>query len=117
MKNLKNVEVTDLVRIHVLEGMSTPQDRLPYQVIVEPIDDTQRVVFDDGALKVLNDRITDKVQQFENGRDPRVIKYIEEFVARMISELYRNGLMILEDLPESPEDPYAAVRHKVPIKQ
>ena len=111
MKNaLKNVSIADLVTVHIFKGIPTEFDKMPYEVVVDCLDRTKRVVFDVDALKVVNQKVTEKVQQFKDGRDPKVVEYIKEFVTRMLVELHKNGLVILEDIPEA-EDPYASVRN------
>ncbi len=57
----------------------------------------------------MNQRITEKARAMDI-RDPKLMRYIEEFVGRLISELGRHDLVILEDAPDSPDDPYAKVR-------
>ena len=112
MQILKNVDILDLVRIHIFRGQPTKGDPLPYRIEIQSIDESKRVIFDESALKVLNHRLTENVQKFDDGRDPRVRDYIEEFVGRMLTELYRNGLVELEEIPDSPDDPYADVRNR-----
>jgi hypothetical protein len=36
--------------------------------------------------------------------------YVEEFAARVATELYRSGLIEFEEISDSPEDPYAHLR-------
>jgi hypothetical protein len=84
-----------------------------FEVQIASIDDKKNVVFDERALAVLNERVTEKSKQFSDARDPRVRGYIKEFVGRMASELYKNGLMELEDIDQqegSPEDPYSKAK-------
>lgn len=106
---LDNVEFLDKVRVHVYRGEPKPDDRNPLRVEFEPIDSSKQVVFDESALKKFNEILTEKAQQFEP-HDPRLLSYIEEFAGRMTETLYKNGLVALEDLPECPDDPYAAIR-------
>lgn len=113
MQILKNVDILDLTRIHIYLGQPTREDPLPYKVFIEAVDQTKKVVFDEDALKILNQKITDRVQQFDDGRDPRVVDYVKEFVGRMLTELYRNGLVELEDIPEGSDDPYAEVKKQL----
>jgi hypothetical protein len=110
MDILKNVDILELVRIYVYPGEPTREDPMPYRVEIQSIDPKKKVVFDEKALSVLNHRLTERAQEFDDGRDPRVVDYIKEFVGRMLSELSRNGLVVLDDISDEPEDPYAAVR-------
>jgi hypothetical protein len=108
---LKNVDISELIRIHVFRDKPTPQDKMPYRVVVESLEKDKRVVFDPDALKVLNQKVTENAQRFDDGRDPRVAEYIKEFISKMISELHRNGLVVLENIPDGPEDHYASLRN------
>jgi hypothetical protein len=99
------------VRIHVYKDAPSREDPVPYRIFVEAIEKGKRVVFDSDALRVFNHRLTENAQRFDDGRDPRVKTYLEEFASKMISELARNGLIIIEDLPDASDDPYAAVRN------
>ena len=110
MQILKNVDILDLTRTHIYMGHTSKEDPLPYKVFIEALDPTKKVVFDESALQILNNKVTERVQQFDNGRDPRVVNYIKEFVGRMLTELYRNGLVELEDIPEGSDDPYMEVK-------
>lgn len=110
---LKNVDFLDLVRIHVYKGQPVPGDPFPYRIEFECVDPTKRVVFDAHEFSKMNVILTEKAQQFHPA-DPRFKGYIEEFCARLASELYRNGLCELEDIPEGKEDPYALERRKYP---
>ena len=110
MQILDKVDIKDLIRIHVFMGQPTKEDPLPYRVMVEPIQKTKHIIWDESALATFNAIVTEKCQQFDDGRDPRVIDYIKEFTERMMSELHRNGLIVLEDIPEGSDDPYATVK-------
>lgn len=110
MDIIKHVDILELIRIHVFRGEPSRKDPLPYMVEIEPLDKTKKIVFDEKALEVLNRKLTEKAQTFEDGRDPRIKDYIQEFVGRMVSELARNGLVGLEDIGDAPEDPYAHIR-------
>lgn len=100
------VSVADLVTLtvnHVGRGHM--------MVDIIPLDKSKRVVFDPDALKAMNEKIVEKVREFDI-RDPRAKQYIEEFVWRMLPEMDRCGLMVVEDIPEAPDDPYQAIRRK-----
>lgn len=103
---LKNVDISDLVVVNVFKGTPSPQDKNPFVVTVDPIDQTKKVAFDTSALKVLNTRLNDKIRG-ANSQDPNTVGYIKEFVTKMVSEFYRNGLIEIVDLDEAPEDHYA----------
>jgi len=105
MQIMNQVDILDLVRIHVFRIPNTAR----FEVQVEAVDKTKNVVFDEDALKVLNQKVTERAAQFE-ARDPRAIGYIEEFVGRLTSELYRNGLVELATVSDEDQDPYADLR-------
>lgn len=113
---LKNVEFLDLVRIHVYKGQATREDPFPFRVEFECLDKNKRVVFDASEFTRMNLILTEKSQQFHPA-DPRLKGYIEEFCGRLASELYRNGLCELEEVPEGKEDPYALERRKYPTNR
>lgn len=112
---LKNVDIADLIVVNVFKGTPTPHDKNPFVVAVDPIDQTKKVVFDSSALKVLNAKITDKVRGADS-RDPNTIGYIKEFVTKMVSEFYRNGLVEITEVPDSPEDPYEEAKKMIQRK-
>jgi hypothetical protein len=102
---LTNVDLSDLVVVNVYKGTPTLQDPNPFVVAIDPIDSTKKVVFDSSALKTLNNRLTEKLAGADS-TNPNTIQYIKEFVTKMASEFYKNGLLVLEDIPDSPDDPY-----------
>jgi hypothetical protein len=102
---MKHIDVLELIRIHVFRIPNTPR----FEVEIESIDKNKNVVFDEDALRIMNQKITERAAQFE-ARDPRAKTYIEEFIARLTSELHRNGLMELEEISDEPSDPYADLR-------
>ena len=109
---MQHVDILDLVNINVARGQPTPIDPVPIRVFVEPVDRTKNVVFDESALKVLNNKMSEFVLSRQlDIRDDNTFKYIEEFVGRMVTELYKNGLMALEDVGDEPDDPYQDVRN------
>ena len=103
------VDILDLINIEVYPGMPTQADPAPIRVEVTALDKTKNVIFDTDALRVMNERITDRARQIDI-RDPKLMKYVEEFIGRFVSELGRHDLVVLEDAPDSPDDPYATVR-------
>lgn len=106
---LKHVDILDLVVVNIFKGKASLHDPNPIVVSVDPIDPAKRVVFDPDALKVLNDKLTEKIRGSDS-TNPNTIQYVKEFAGKMISALYKNGLVIIEDMPEAADDPYAAAR-------
>ena len=106
---LKHVEFLDLVRIHVYRAPPEKNDKFPLRIEFEPLDKTKKIVFDETELKKMNEILTEKAQQFHPS-DPRLKMYIEEFAARVVTELYRSGLVELIENGDSPENPYAHLR-------
>ena len=104
MDIMKHVDVLDLVTVKLY--MPRPGF---IAVDVRCHDEDKQVVFDPDALKKLNEVITEKVKGLDP-RHPNVGGYIKEFVGKMLSELYRSGLAVIEDIPESKEDPYEEIR-------
>jgi hypothetical protein len=110
---MKNIEFLDLVNIVVTRGIPTAIDPCPVIVSFDPIDKEKNIVFDEDALKTMNNKITERmIKMGLNVRDPNVFEYIKEFAGRLAAELYRNGLIEFEDVKDAPEDPYAKVRNK-----
>jgi hypothetical protein len=112
---LTNVDITDLVVINVFKGQASKQDPNPLVVTVDPIDNTKKVQFDTSALTVLNNRLNEKVRG-ANSKDPNTVGWIKEFVTKMISEFYRNGLIEIVDIPDTPDDPYAEAKKLIKRK-
>lgn len=106
---LKHVDILDLIVVNLFKGKPSLHDPNPIVVSVDPIDPSKRVVFDPDALRVLNDKLTEKIKGSDSS-NPNTIQYVKEFASKMISALYKNGLVIIEDIPEAAEDPYAAAR-------
>lgn len=104
---MKHVDILELIRVHVFRVPNTAR----FEVEIESIDKNKNVVFDEDALRIMNQKITEKAAQFE-ARDPRAKHYIEEYVARLTGELHRNGLMELEEVPDEASDPYADLRKR-----
>lgn len=106
---LSNVDFAERVKIRIFQGAPSQGDPYPFRVEVNSIDETKHVVFDTSALKKMNEILTEKAAQF-NPSDPKLRDYLKEFVGRMVTELYRNDLVVLEDLPDQPDDPYEKIR-------
>lgn len=106
---MKNVQFSDLVRIEVFE--ITPRN---FSVNFDCIDKYKKVVFDEGSLKVFNNKLTEKCRQMVSS-DPKTRIYISEFAARLSDELYRNGLCEIVDVGEAKEDFYADLRKQYPV--
>jgi hypothetical protein len=98
------IDIADLIKVRLIE----PKPGF-IQAMFECVDRTKNVVFDEKALAKLNEILADKVKGME-ARDPKVHTYIEEFLMRMVSELYKNGLVDIVEAKDSEEDPYAFAR-------
>lgn len=109
---LKHVDILDLVTITVFRGKPTPGDLNPLVVTLDPIDVSKRLEWDTDALKVLNKKLSDKMKD-SDVHNPNTITYIKEFAGKMLSELYKNGLVIISDIPDAPEDPYQAAKKAI----
>lgn len=108
MDILKHVDILDLITITVYNpNLLNPRE---IQVDLKAIEEGKHVVVDEDSLVKLNEILTEKCKEFKNIKDPKIRKYIEEFVGRMCSEWHRHGLLIIEDIPEAPEDPYEKIR-------
>jgi hypothetical protein len=108
MNILKHVDILSLIEITLINP--NPMRPGQFEVQIDAIEKEKQVVIDSGALRAFNNILYEKCQQFDDARDPKVRTYIQEFVSRMCIEWHRNGLLIIEDIPEADEDPYAAVR-------
>lgn len=108
---MNHVSILDLVNIHVLRIPNTAM----FEINIESLDKDKQFVIDPDALRILNQKLTEKVSVLEVN-DPKARYYMEEFTAKMISELHKNGLAMLEDIPDAPKDPYAEVKKQHPIK-
>lgn len=109
---LKNVEINELLRIEVFN--TNIYDHGQIEINLEAVEKGKRVIIDEDASKklgeILRDRANDK---FDNTRDPKMKKDMEEFVARMCVEWHKNGLLIIEDIPDAPSDPYEEAKEVV----
>ena len=103
---MNHIDILDQIQIDVFRIPNTAN----FEVEISCLDRTKNVVFDEKALRVMNQKITEKAAQFE-ARDPRAKTYIEEFVGRLTSELFRNGLAEIEDIPDA-VDPYEDLRRR-----
>ena len=105
MSVLNNVEILDLINIHVYN----PNVFVPGEIRVDfqPIEKGKRVVIDSDAVKTLEEILKERANdKFDDARDPKVKKDIEEFVGRMCIEWHKSGLLLIEDVPDAPSDPY-----------
>jgi hypothetical protein len=109
---LKNVDIADLIVVNVYKGKPQVGDPNPFIVAVDPIDQTKKVVFDESSLKVLNARLTEKLKDADS-TNPNTVQYIKEFATKMVSEFYKNGLLEIVDIPDSPEDPYELAKRAI----
>jgi hypothetical protein len=108
---LKHVSILDLLVVNVFRGMPSKEDPYPLAISIDPLEQTKRFVIDESAQKVLNQKLTEKLQG-SDPRNPNTIEYAKEFVSKMLEELHRSGLCLIEDMPEASEDPYDFVRKK-----
>lgn len=108
---LKHIDILDLVTIDLYHtGVAT----MPGHVSVSftPLEVTKRVIFDESAKKVLEEKILERAAN-KDLKDPKIANYIKEFAGRMLSELYKNGLVLLEEIPDAPNDPYWQVKQQL----
>jgi hypothetical protein len=106
MDIIKYVDILEFIDIVLTINPLNPKD---IEVNLEAVEKGKHVVVDADALKTLNGLLTNKCKEFE-ARDPKTKTYIKEFVAKMCSEWHRHGLLVIENIPDAEEDPYAAVR-------
>lgn len=109
---LKNVEINELLKIDIFApNVYAPGE---IEVSIDAVEAGKRVIIDEDASRVLGDILMNRANDsFESVRDPKMKKDMEEFVARMCVEWHRNGLLIIEDLPDNPTDPYEEAKAKV----
>jgi hypothetical protein len=84
-------------------------NKADFEVSIISLDPHMKIVFDESALKTMNEKISEKAAQFE-ARDPRAKTYIEEYVSRMLPELQRVHLLEFQEIKDEPEDPYKFIR-------
>jgi hypothetical protein len=101
---MKHVSILDQIRIHILQP--TPGN---VEVHFECLDNTKNVIIDQKALKEMNHQITERTKDM-SANDPKTLKYIEEFVAKLLEALWQNGLVELIEPNENPSDPYEDLR-------
>ena len=107
MDIMKHVNISEMVTVTATRMPRTAE----FKVSIIPLDPRLNLVFDESALRTMEEKISQKAAQFA-ARDPRAQKYIEEFVSRMLPELQRTGLLEIEEASESPEDPYKSIREQ-----
>lgn len=100
---MKNVNIADLIKIKVYQGKSA------LDVQIECLEPGKDVIFDESALRELNNQLTERCKTMSMA-DPKTEKFVEEFVYRMVTELYRNGLVELVESQAPIEDHYAKLR-------
>lgn len=103
---MKHVDILDQIKIVVTQPM--PGN---FAVHFEPYDRKKHVVIDEKAKETMDAKITEKAKAL-SARDPKTKMFIEEFAGRLLSELFRVELAVLEDVPETPTDPYAEIKKK-----
>ncbi len=94
----------DLIKISVMQPFPGQ-----WQVQVDPIDPRKQFVIDTDAKNVLEQKVVERCREYDTF-DPKVRTYIEEFVARMIEELEKRGMCLLEDAKDPHSDPYNGLR-------
>lgn len=105
MDIMKHVDILDLVEVVIVVDNygSMSIDFL----CREP---NKRVVIDENAkIKIERDIASKLVGKSKN--DENALGYAKEFAGKMLSALYQNGLVELEDIPEAPDDPYKSLRN------
>src|SRR3990167_10752782 len=104
---LKNVDILDLINISVEKGQLQNLGKL--NVNITPIDNTKQFFIDEKVKKTLEEEVCKRSGGLPIS-DTKTLIFVEEFVAKMISELYRHDLCGLENIPEPNEDPYKDLR-------
>lgn len=104
MQVMNHVDILELIKINVFRPNVYKAGDI--QVELEALEKGKVVVVDEDEIKKLNEALTHKCKEFEDARDPKVANYIKEFVGRMCSDWHRMGLLVLEDAPTTPDDPY-----------
>jgi len=106
---LKNVEINELLKIEVFNPNVYKRGEI--QVSIEAVEKGKKVIIDEDASRTLEEILKERANNnFADVRDPKMKKDMEEFVARMCVEWHRNGLLIIEDIPDAPSDPYEAAK-------
>lgn len=106
------VDILDLVEITITR--LPPQgfnNMCPISVDIVPYDKTKMLFIDESEMAKFNHVITERAKQLDlDPRNPQSTFYLKEFTARWLSEIYRNGLAELDNIPEGQDDPYKKVR-------
>jgi len=110
MTNIMNhVDFLDLVKITVTRFPNSGQ----FKVFVEAIEKNKKVIFDEDALRTMNNKITEVCKEKKlSALDPNTVGYIKEFIEKLVSELARHGLIELVEYEDQPDDPYAKIRQQ-----
>ena len=109
---LKNVEINELINIDVFNP--NIYNTGAFEVNIEAVEKGKRVVIDTASMQKLGHILKERANKnFESVRDPKMKKDMEEFVARMCIEWHKHGLLIIEDIPEAPSDPYEEAKAMV----
>lgn len=72
----------------------------------------KQLTFDPKALSTLQEKVYEKAKD-KPANDANTRGYIEEYVGRLITEYHKHGLCVIEDIPDAPDDPYAALRRQL----
>jgi hypothetical protein len=102
---MNHVDILDLIKINVNQLFNGE-----VTVDLECLEQGKQVVLDEDALKYLNNVLTEKAKNMSIS-NPNTLQYIKEFVGRMLSELSRNGLVVLEEISDTPQDPYRTAKN------
>ena len=115
MQIMNHVDILELIKISVFRpNVYRPGE---FQVSLEALEKGKQVVVDENALKSLNEILTQKCKEFDDARDPKVAKYIEEFVAKLCSDWHRIGLLVIDNMSEAPQDPYEKAKKMLENKR
>ena len=102
---LKNVEINELINIDVFNPNIYSAGQL--EISITAVEKGKRVIIDTGATQKLAHILKERANsKFESARDPKMKKDMEEFIARMCIEWHKHGLLVIEDVPDAPSDPY-----------
>ena len=110
---MNRVDIADLITVKAFTPNAFRLDKI--DIDIQPVEPNKKVVIDCDALTRYNQIVTQKAQELcrKGLKDYSKLRmFLEEMTLRMCSEWHRNGLLILEELPDGPEDPYAESRKK-----
>ncbi len=107
---MNHVDILDQVKVIVTQPM--PGN---FAISFEPYDVTKQVIIDSSAHEAMNQQITEKAGG-RSAKDPNTVEYIKEFAGKLLSELFRTQLAILEEIKDAPKDPYESFRRKFTSK-